>query len=850
MYQFITRTGNLTRSMPRLYVSCHPDEFDLHFRTICADIFAEQENCVIFYEENQTMAAEEELYALLGEMRLIAVPVTRKLLTESSRAMETEIPFARKNSIPILPIMVEEDASGELIKAYNSTEIFHGIQFLNRLSKDPTDLRYKDKLAAFLRSVLVSEDEARRIQDEFSSRIFLSYRKKDRKHAKELMRRIHKVDICRDTAIWYDEYLIPGESFNDNIMSALNESNVFVMSVSSSFMEPDNYVAIHEYPDAVRKNKPRIAVDMKRFDQDSLDQLETMYPGINVLMVDPDDPDMLDAALRQRLIEDAGISEGKLLNNDGEHLYYIALAYKNGIHIEADPSKAADIFRLSADNGFYESYLKLIKMYRMGDGVPKEPNAALMYCEKAENALRPIEGSSLRADNALASVYDEKGHILQAELTGKIKEAIVAYRAAFALRRKMQMMYKDASLLDYCESMFAFASILYSAGLYDKARDLAVTFIAENGVLMEGGEETGEDTAQDLTLLRIRMRICSFLCPLYDQLRQHTEVMKYAKLRMEACERIEDATGSVEDLRSLADAYLAYAGFLPMTDIHEANKYVRKCMDIRSRLDEFDRNRPKTISDAIDTFGIAENALMRIYSGDIFAVERAKLLFNEVLEICKEHRGNRLDEYKAALLTSDTFESFGTIEKINGSVQKAMTHFEKALAVCRDAEKHFGNEISLMYRESGLLVQIGILYFEMDDLTNATQCYTDALEIDMRLARRIQDPTSQHHLAESYMRCAEINTERGHQPVADVNNRSALRILEKLAQETEDYRIMEDLARVNIRLGQSKRFAAEQRLNYFQKASLLYDGLLKMTNNAAKYISAYAEAQEHIRDLS
>jgi TPR repeat protein len=143
------------------------------------------------------------------------------------------------------------------------------------------------------------------------------------------------------------------------------------MSVTSSFREPGNYVADHEYPDAVRKGKPLVAADMKHFDRDTLDDLEVLYPGINALMVDPDDTDALGVTLRRRLIEEAGISEDRLLDDDGEHLYYIALAYKNGIRTEADPARAAEIFRMSADNGCYESYLRLIGMYRMGDGVPK-----------------------------------------------------------------------------------------------------------------------------------------------------------------------------------------------------------------------------------------------------------------------------------------------------------------------------------------------------------------------------------------------------------------------------------------------------------------------------------------------
>ena len=42
-----------------------------------------------------------------------------------------------------------------------------------------------------------------------------------RRYAQELMRLIHKNEFCRDIAIWYDEYLTPGEDFNQEIAAAL-----------------------------------------------------------------------------------------------------------------------------------------------------------------------------------------------------------------------------------------------------------------------------------------------------------------------------------------------------------------------------------------------------------------------------------------------------------------------------------------------------------------------------------------------------------------------------------------------------------------------------------------------------
>lgn len=52
----------------------------------------------------------------------------------------------------------------------------------------------------------MGDELAAKIRAAFDAYIFLSYRKKDRKYANELMRLIHKNDFCRDIASWYDEY--------------------------------------------------------------------------------------------------------------------------------------------------------------------------------------------------------------------------------------------------------------------------------------------------------------------------------------------------------------------------------------------------------------------------------------------------------------------------------------------------------------------------------------------------------------------------------------------------------------------------------------------------------------------
>ncbi len=111
--------------------------------------------------------------------------------------------------IPVLPFMMEEG----LDILYATEEYFGEAQYLNPRSHDTTEIRYEEKLKNYLDSVLISDETARRIRTAFDAYIFLSYRKKDRKYANELMHLIHDIPNFRDIAIWYDEFLTPGENF-------------------------------------------------------------------------------------------------------------------------------------------------------------------------------------------------------------------------------------------------------------------------------------------------------------------------------------------------------------------------------------------------------------------------------------------------------------------------------------------------------------------------------------------------------------------------------------------------------------------------------------------------------------
>lgn len=268
-----TLGGGNPSGKPRVFFTCHPVDFERSFEKICADIFAVQ-NCAIFYTPDmEYRIPQKDMELDIAAMNLVVIPVSLKLLLEPNRAMDIDFPFAREHGITVLPIMVE---SG-LDPIYARLDKFGKRQYLDSVTTDPTAVPYQEKLKKFLHSVLVDDKTEYRIRHAFDVYIFLSYRKKDRRLANELMRLIHKDPLCRDIAIWYDEYLVPSEEFDENIRKALEKSELFTLLVTPNLINEENYVRTHEYPQARSSGKPILPVEAEKTDRR---ELEKQFEGI------------------------------------------------------------------------------------------------------------------------------------------------------------------------------------------------------------------------------------------------------------------------------------------------------------------------------------------------------------------------------------------------------------------------------------------------------------------------------------------------------------------------------------------------------------------------------------------
>ena len=389
---FKTRNGISVRGIPKVYFCCHPEDFKIYFESISNEILAKQ-NCSIWYHGDKSVDYTDEFYDDLGQMQLFVIPVTSRFLQNSNAVLEKEFLFAVEHHIPILPLMQE---SG-LDKRFNS--VCGNIQYLDKYNTDSTCIEYDDKLGKFLSSVLVGDELAEKIRSAFDAYVFLSYRKKDRRYAQELMRLIHKNEFCRDIAIWYDEFLVPGEDFNSAIRDALQRSDLFVLTVTPNLVNEDNYIMKVEYPMARQENKPVLPCEMAETDRDALSQ---KYSGI------PECRDGRDGiALSEGLMEHFRSIAIRENDSDPEHLFFIGLAYLNGIDVEVDRKRALELITCAAEKGLSEAVEKLVSMYSTGDGVRRDIGTALEWRKKLLEITQAEYGNTHDFNTAYAYIRAE-----------------------------------------------------------------------------------------------------------------------------------------------------------------------------------------------------------------------------------------------------------------------------------------------------------------------------------------------------------------------------------------------------------------------------------------------------------
>ncbi len=370
--KYKTRGNSNPQGKPRVYFCCHKDDFEKFFESISDEVLSLQ-NCSVWYKDGSDYVNEELLDDLKG-MQLFVMPVTTNLLCTENDALDIEFKFAIKNHIPVLPLMQEQG----LEQIFNQK--CGELQFLDKHNTDITAISYEEKLKKYLESVLIGDEMAEKIRAAFDAYVFLSYRKKDRKYAQELMRLIHKNEFCRDIAIWYDEFLTPGENFNESIKEALQKSGLFVLTVTPNLVNEINYIMTTEYPMAKQEGKPILPAELVPTDREELSQ---KYEDIPTIADAHNDTELSDALLES--IKKMAIKEN---DKNPEHNFFIGLAYLGGVDVEVDHEKALSLITSAAEAGLPEARKRLVSLYAEGVGVSRNYDTAIIWQKKVVDDLR------------------------------------------------------------------------------------------------------------------------------------------------------------------------------------------------------------------------------------------------------------------------------------------------------------------------------------------------------------------------------------------------------------------------------------------------------------------------------
>ncbi len=434
-----TRYGELPQGKPRVFFTCHPND-TMYFEHIKDDILSIQD-CVIYYTEDMSCEMGEFWEIDMSSMNLVVIPITMKLLTTANRAMDLDYAFASEHHIPVLPIMEE---SG--IDSFFSSK-FGDMQYLSPFLDTGTEIPYKEKLKKYLDAVLVSDETARRIRTAFDAYVFLSYRKKDRKYANELMNMIHRNAKYRDLAIWYDEFLTPGENFQEAIVDALKKSELFALLVTPNLICEENYVHLVEYPMALEENKNILPVEMVSTDGRLLkEKFSTIEETVKYNQKE---------VIYLRLAETISRLAKVETDEEPEHIFLIGLAYLEGIDVEVNRERAIELITKAANANLPEATDKLACMYYSGDGVPRDWGKWLFWSKKRYEIAKCDDCEKKEAIK-MANILQSMGKYEEAlELNKEVVETLVAQSGLYS-----------SSILDAKHNI---AEIYERMGRYDDA---------------------------------------------------------------------------------------------------------------------------------------------------------------------------------------------------------------------------------------------------------------------------------------------------------------------------------------------------------------------------------------------
>lgn len=508
-----TKDGSRPYGKPKVFFTCHPRDWDTCFLPICADLF-QFCDCAVYYNDPAAPTPRDADYdARLRNMHLMVIPVTAAFLSLPNQALDHDFRFAMTHHIPILPL-IQEPGLDKLF-----AEKCGNLQYLDKTLRSPTAIPYEKKLEQFLQAVLLNDDQFRKIRAHFDGHVFLSYRKKDRRYIRELMKLIHSFPQFRDIGLWYDEYLTPGEDFNDEIATHLNDSKLFALIVTPNLVNEKNYVQEHEYPQAMKREKPVVPIQYEPTDGDAL---RRDYPNIPDSL-DPGDAAAVEAALNGTL---SSIVR-KNNDTDPDHWYHIGLAYLTGTDVEVDHDLARKLITAAAEAGQEAAMEKLVSMYRFGEGVAADPEQVILWTQRLVDLTLARCNTSGTSEDALL-------HCIQLGIAASVCVSIDRYDLAVEYAKKKRALAKelyDAGACGHTELEASYELLAVSYSLQGYPNDAAEALSSAYQLRCSHRDSSVKD-------LKVLIDYCQRLGDLYLDLQQTENAENFYRQAISLTDRL------------------------------------------------------------------------------------------------------------------------------------------------------------------------------------------------------------------------------------------------------------------------------------------------------------------------
>ena len=614
-----------------------------------------------------------------------------------------------KNHIPILPIAVETNLEEFFAVEMNRIGKGYGdIQILNLQITDKTAIQYRQKLYNALEAALVDNEEIERIKQAFSKHIFLSYRKKDRKYAKELLQSIYDIPFLQNVSVWYDEFISSGEKWSSQIEDALKNSEVFLLLVTPSIIEAGNYVIRKEYPMAKRQKKKIIPVSKleNQNSPPSLKELEYFFPGIKCL-VNGDKLAELEEALRD------------LKNNveiNSEKKYLIGLAFFNGIGTDRNIEKAVSLIVDSAQDGLPEAINKLADMYWTGDGIAINYEYSIIWRKKLIEIYDDLCTGMKNHKDVLNNIKAQEKLIMCLYELSKFRESLLFGK------RLVTFIDENTSILNQTE-IFAHYSKAYDfcgkncirLGLYDEA-------INYNRKYCDCCKKKYEEETTIVNFHNLAVG--------YERLGE----AYYSKGNMEQAEILYEQALEIdakidEELQSVDSAYSLSVKYLRIGDIHvrkrsreyeKSNQYYEKAVELR-----------KKILDAEDTKKWRKEYEEAILAwGDSFLLKgdnaEAKRLFWLAKEIMEDYIKS-CETIEAQYAYTVVLNRCAKICEMEGNYNGALTYYNDSLNCRKKIMMQIGTNLTVYQYALTLYFKAGV-YAQLYDNESERKAYGEVVD--------------------------------------------------------------------------------------------------------------------------